>query len=65
MIILRVAQGRAWTSNTVTMGAVSAHLTNTNIRFNPPVPTDLGVIESQFDSYDATAETKLGDPEST
>lgn len=67
MIILRVAQGRAWTSNTLTMGAVSARFTNTNIRFNPPVPTDLGITESRFGSYDehsTTAETKLGDPES-
>ncbi|KAF8697250.1 hypothetical protein AX14_001415 [Amanita brunnescens Koide BX004] len=44
MIILRVAQGRAWTSNTLAMGTVS-----TNIRFNPPVPTTQGIIESQFD----------------
>ena len=44
MIILRVAQGRAWSSNTQTLGAVS-----TNIRFNPPVLTNQGITESQLD----------------
>ena len=60
MIILRVAQGRAWTTNTLAMGAASEHLTN--IRFNPPVPTTLGIIESQFEhsynTHSTASETK-------
>ena len=51
MIVLRVAQGRAWASNTLTMGAVS-----TNIRFNPP--TTLG------DSYDKDSTAAEYDQES-
>ena len=47
MIILRVAQGRAWTANTLTMGAASERLTD--IRFNPPVHTTQDIIESQFE----------------
>jgi hypothetical protein len=58
MIVLRVAQGRAWTSNTLTLGTVSA-----NIRFNPPVSTSHGDIELQLahpgDKDSSTIETKL------
>lgn len=41
MIISRVAQGRAWSSNTIASGTVS-----TNIRFNPPVHTNQSCTES-------------------
>ena len=58
MIILRVAQGRAWTSNTLALGTVS-----TQIRFNPPVSTIQGDIELHLvdacDKKPSMIETKL------
>ncbi|KAF8690389.1 hypothetical protein AX14_002949 [Amanita brunnescens Koide BX004] len=59
MIILRVAQGRAWTSNTLALTTRS-----TDIRFCPPVSTTRGTIESRlvYSSYEGSstaAGTKL------
>ncbi|KAF8351033.1 hypothetical protein F5887DRAFT_935605 [Amanita rubescens] len=63
LIILRVAQGRAWPSNTVTKGAASEPISS--LRFNTQLPASQGVIEvqciSSYDEYSwtASAETKL------
>ena len=58
MIILRVAQGRAWTSNTLALGTASSQ-----IRFNPPISTIQGDVELQLvdpcDKKPSTIETKL------
>ena len=56
MIILRVAQGRAFTSNTLALSAVS-----TNIRFYPPVSTSQDVVESRLTyPYDKDSSTTVG-----
>ncbi len=60
MIILRVAQGRAWPSNTVTKGAGSERVSS--LRFNTQLPASQGVIEvqciSSYDEHSLTASEK-------
>ncbi|KAF8351032.1 hypothetical protein F5887DRAFT_935603, partial [Amanita rubescens] len=46
LVVLRVAKGQAWSSNTLARGPVSE--CDTEIRFNPPVPTTQGGIESRI-----------------
>lgn len=67
MIILRVAQGRAWPSNTVAKGAGSELVSS--LHFNTQLPAPQGVIEVQcISSYDehssAASEKKLHADES-
>ena len=57
MIILRVAQGRALTSNALALSTVS-----TNIRFYPPATTTQELIESRLDyPYDRDSSTTVVD----